>query len=214
MEAWKRVGRLLQRNSEELLAYLDGIALEGDPVDGEKERSEVERLLLNFASAASARVDHSRNAFDKESPDFQERYAPLKDTLGESTEHLLAWGIRNYILHVGLPPLNWVGYLEVRPPLGLVTVLDFHVDREALRRVDFFKGGSKKKALDAQEPMIRLAPLVKAYAEAAKALDAEVVELFEQLHAEELDEDFAMWREVQAAWKEAGLGAWVGATED
>ncbi|RBY95763.1 hypothetical protein DQ237_11425 [Blastococcus sp. TF02-8] len=80
--------------------------------------------------------------------------------------------------------------------------------------MDFFKGGSKKKALDAQEPMIRLAPLVKAYAEAAKALDAEVVELFEQLHAEELDEDFAMWREVQAAWKEAGLGAWVGATED
>ncbi len=109
--------------------------------------------------------------------------------------------------------MSWVGYQKVRPELGLVTVLDFHLDREALRAVNDFDSGSKKAALDAQPPMIRLEPLIQSYTDAAKSLDAEVVELFKRLHADELEGDRVLWREVQAAWKEAGFGAWVGAED-
>jgi hypothetical protein len=58
--------------------------------------------------------------------------------------------------------------------------------------------------------MISLKALVKSYVAAATALDADVVALFERLHAVELEEDRALWREVQTAWKNAEFGAWVG----
>lgn len=211
LEGWKRVGRVLQRNGEEFLNYLDQLAVNDISANAEEDmQAEVERLLLNFASAASARVDHSRRALKEESPAFRAQYPLLVKSLGESDGHLLLWGIRNYILHVGLPPLTWVGYTDVRPDVGFVTVLDFYLDREALRKIDYFDGSRKKAVLDTQEPMIGLKALVKPYVEAATALDADVVALFERLHAVELEEDRALWREVQTAWKNAGFGAWVG----
>lgn len=95
LEGWKRVGRVLQRNGEELLNYLDQLAVNDISADADDMQAEVERLLLNFASAASARVDHSRRALKEESPAFRAQYPLLVKSLGESDGHLLLWGIRN-----------------------------------------------------------------------------------------------------------------------
>lgn len=87
--------------------YLDQLAVNDISADAEEDiQEEVERPPPDFASAASARVDHSRRARKEGSPAFREQHPLLAKSLGESDGHLLLLGIRNYIMHVGLPPLK------------------------------------------------------------------------------------------------------------
>ena len=88
-------------------------------------------------------------------------------------------------MHVAAPPLTWVGGLSLRDSAVFETVLNFHINREALRRVEHFNGGHLKAVLNAQQPQIDLPVLVDSYALMTAAVDDDLFRRSSQLHPEE-----------------------------
>lgn len=96
----------LPSNDERLLTELMQNMWEQDVRD--TYFSEMLRLLHNYTAASMTLVDHSRRFIKKYSDtDFGKEYDLRRIKVSDSREHHFLKDLRNYMLHVGTPPVGY-----------------------------------------------------------------------------------------------------------
>lgn len=153
VDGLKRGLRMVKRNKDELIKVLQvlkqpGIAPKLWSLSRRDElhtlMEEVGRLLHNFLSSAFSLVDYMRSHRKHlylNSEFNQEIEAEIQKRFINDDDHLIAQGLRNYILHIGFPPVGaTLRYADGDKDFNS----DFNISIESLLKWDEWSGKQKQ----------------------------------------------------------------------
>lgn len=146
--------------------------------------SEMLRLLHNYTASAMTLVDHSRRFINKYSgTDFCKEYDLRRLKVSDSKEHRFLKDLRNYMLHVGTPPVGYTIKVNEKheesfsPNLTSSTLLNW----------DKWSAPAKSYINDSSNDLL-LVPLINKHGEMVDELYSWIFEQFNKIHGKEIEE--------------------------
>lgn len=159
-------------------------------------QSEMLRMLHNYIASASSLVDHSRRFVKKYSgSEFGAGYDKKREVVAATGEHCFLKDLRNYLMHVGIPP---IGYTIKISKDGKET---FIAQLTSSKLLEWDKWSKTARAyIEGSGDHVQLVPLIKSHAAIIDEFYNWIFDQFGKLHGAEIEEVNELIRATVPKW--------------
>lgn len=147
-------------------------------------QSEMLRMLHNYIASASSLVDHSRRFIRKYSgSDFGKEYDKKREAVAATPEHCFLKDLRNYLMHVGIPP---IGYTITISRDGKETFIAQLTSSKLLEWDKWSK--TARSYIEGSGDHVQLVPLITTHAAIIDTFYNWIFDQFGKIHGAEIEE--------------------------
>jgi len=202
--ALERIHRVYLANQSDLLRIIDlpnahkelGIALFREEAEREVYFDELYRMIHNYLSMLASLIDHSRNLLKKyESSSTQVEYKRRTDSMSRIGEAKFLKDLRNYLLHVRIPPM--VLHFAMTPGPSR---FDFGVRLDVEELLKYSNWSSVAKSYLRGREVVILKECVVSYTDAIQGLYDWLFDQFEEIHGGEVADLHALQDEAYSLY--------------